>query len=246
MRNRTRTGVVLLMLVQALAGCDGSRSSILSAPSPIPQPVPQPAPPPASINGLMMFTEQASGFSTSDLRDAQEQIVQFNTANELIWTADGTHLPGYRAEGNFIPAEASCKCTLVVHFGTRNGERRAYLTADYIHDNPGTVVDLEIAGGVLVVSRTNVFPPGTYTLSGVVTEVTETGQAPIEDAGVWRLNDEGSGYREGKTDKSGFYEIHGLYDGSRDITVIKEGYETVRRPVSINGDTRFDIQLVRR
>ena len=68
----------------------------------------------------MMFTEQASGFSTSDLRDAQEQIVQFNTANELIWTADGTHLPGYRAQGNFIPAEASCG--FVVRFGTRNGE----------------------------------------------------------------------------------------------------------------------------
>jgi hypothetical protein len=195
----------------------------------------------------MMFTEQASGFSTSDLRDAQEQIVQFNTANELIWTADGAHLPGYRAEGNFIPAEASCKCTLVVHFGTRNAERRAYLTADYGHDNPGDVVDLEIAGGVLVVSRTNVFPPGTYTLSGVVTEVRDrTGQAPVEGAGVWRLNDEGSGWRVGKTDKSGFYEIHGLYDGSREISVIKESYETVTRVVPINGDTRFDIQLVRR
>lgn len=193
-----------------------------------------------------MFRDRASGFWTSDLRDAQEQIVQFNTANELIWTADGTRLPGYRAEGNFIPADASCKCTLVVRFGTRNGERRAYLTADYGHDNPGTVVDLEIAGGVLVVSRTNVFPPGTYTLSGVVTEVTETGQGPVENAGVWRVNEEETGWQEGTTNKDGFYEIHGLYDGSKEVSVMKEGYNTVSRVVPINGDTRFDIQLVRR
>src|SRR4051812_12782715 len=125
MRNRTRTGVVLLGLVQALAGCDGSRSSLPSAPSSGP-----------SLSALVMFREKSSGFSTSELRDAQEQVGQFTPAHELIWTADGTRLPGFRAEGNFTPAETACKCTLVVHFGTRNGERRAYLTADYIHDNP--------------------------------------------------------------------------------------------------------------
>jgi hypothetical protein len=200
---------------------------------------------PAS-NNLIVFSDTASGFSTSDLRDAQEQIVQFNTAAELIWTADGTRLPGFRLEGKAINAEASCRCWLVVHFGTRNGERRAYLTADYIHDNPGTVVDLEIAGGVLVVSRTEVYPPGTYTLSGVVTEMTATGQTPIEGAGVWRLNDEESGWRVGLTDEHGFYEIHGLYDGSRAISTIKSGYETVRGVAPVKGDTRFDVQLVRR
>src|SRR5207253_4580850 len=132
-----------------------------------------------------------------------------------------------------------------VRFGTRDGERRAYLTADYIHDNPGSLVDLEIAAGVLVVSRTNVFAPGTYTLSGVITEVTKTGQVPLESAGVWRLDEEGSGYQVGTSDKNGFYELHGLYDGSRAIEVFKEGYDTLRSDVPINGETRFDIQLPR-
>ena len=90
--------------------------------------------------------------------------------------ADGEHLPGYVVRGTFILAEASCQCWLAVRFGTRNGERRAYLTADYGHDNPGTVVDLEIAGGALVVRRTDVFVPGTHTLSGVVTEQTQSGR----------------------------------------------------------------------
>jgi hypothetical protein len=239
--NHTRKGIGLLVLALGLAGCNG-RSSIPSAPSP----VPQATPPSSSINGLMKFTEAASGFSTSDVRDAQEQIVQFTTAGELIWTADGTRLSGYRAQGNVIPAEGSCQCWFVVHFGTTDGERRAYLTADYGHENPGTVVDLEVAGGALVVSRTSVYPPGTYTQSGVVTEMTETGQTPLENAGVWRLNDEDSGWRAGTTDKNGFYEIHGLYDGSKEVTVNKAGYEQVKRVVSINGDTRFDAQLVRR
>ena len=50
----------------------------------------------------------------------------------------------------------------------------------------------------------------------------------------------------GTTDKNGFYEIHGLYDGSRTVSVIKEGYETIESDVAMNGDTRFDARLVRR
>ena len=112
----------LLVLALVTAGCSES-SSVPTAPSPILPTVPSPAPPPSPIE-LAVFTDPAPGFSTAAVHEVQDQIVSFNTANELIWTADGTRLPGYRAEGNFIPAEASCKCTFVVHFGTRNGERR--------------------------------------------------------------------------------------------------------------------------
>lgn len=250
MTNRTAMGIVLLVLAQGLAGCGGSGSSP-SAPSAVPPPAAQPAPPPTSINGLMRFTEQASGFSTSDVRDAQEQIVQFSTSGELIWTADGTRFPGFGFgfpwfPNNYISNLTSCQCEFVVHFGTKDGERRAYLTADYGHDNPDTVLDLEIAGGVLTVGRTDVFPPGTYTLSGVITEVTATGQAPLEGAGVWRLNQDETGWREGTTDRNGFYEIRGLANGGRNLVVSKEGYARVETVSSIDGDTRFDVQLVRR
>jgi len=110
-----------------------------------------------------VFTDQASGFSTSDVRDVQEQIVQFNTAAELIWTADGTRLPGYRVIANFfIPADGICAfCSFEVRFGTKGGERRAYLTFDYHHDNPGTIVDIEVVGGQLVMTKTDVPVPGT-------------------------------------------------------------------------------------
>jgi hypothetical protein len=200
-----------------------------------------------------VFTDRASGFSTPDVRDVQEHVLQFSNANELIWTADGTRLPGYRAgwydygdtreysiEGKICPQG----CSFVVRFGTKDGERRAYLTVDYTHDNPGTLVDVEVAGGNLVVTQTSVFPPGSPTLSGTVTEMTPTGPAPLGGVTVYR--NATSGWREGTTDKDGFYQIPGLFDGTAVIDVTKEGYQRETRNVTISGDTRFDMQLVRR
>jgi hypothetical protein len=192
----------------------------------------------------MTFTDAATKFTTSDVRDAQDQIVQFNSAGELIWTPDGTRLPGYRVElGIYIPC-GPCEGWIEVRFGTKDGERRAYLTVDYGHYNPGTLVDFELAGGGLVVRQTDLVPPGTYTLSGVVTEMTPAGEEPLEGASVSRLY--GGGWQDATTDGKGFYQIRGLYDRTDTVSVSKEGYQTQQQTVSVTGDTRFDIRLVRR
>jgi len=58
-------GIVLLVLAQGLTGCSGSgSSSVPSGPSPLLQPTPI---------QLAVFTDPASGFSTSDVRDVDEQ-----------------------------------------------------------------------------------------------------------------------------------------------------------------------------
>ncbi len=168
-------------------------------------------PPPTTI--LVVFTDSASGFSTTDLRDAEDQIVQFSKANELIWTEDGRRLPGYPVSGNSINAEKGCNCWFEVRFGTKDGERRAYLTADYGHDNPGSIVDLEIVGGALVTSRTDVYPPGTFTLSGVVTEATPTGDVPVEGVAVYRGYS--TGWLEAITDRHGYYRFLGTVRRNR-------------------------------
>jgi hypothetical protein len=80
----------------------------------------------------------------------------------------------------------------------------------------------------------------------VITETSETGPRPVEGAGVWRLNEEHSGFQVATTDKNGLYELKGLYDGEREVSVTKDGYDTVRSRVLINGDTRFDHQIVKR
>jgi hypothetical protein len=44
---------------------------------------------------LVVFREPATGFSTTDVHDAHDRIVQFTTRGDLVWTPDGTHIPGY-------------------------------------------------------------------------------------------------------------------------------------------------------
>jgi hypothetical protein len=231
----SKTAAAIVLVAWTLAGC-GSGYSAPAAPSPGAQ-----SPDPIS---LKVFSDARTGFSTSDVRDADEQVVQFNTVGELIWS-DGTRLRGYWAQGNSIPV-AACACSLAVRFGTSGGERRAYLTADYGHDNPGTLVDLQITGSVLVVKRTSVFAPGTYTLAGVITEATANGMTPVENAEVSRINEENTGWQLATTDKNGFYQLGGQYAGGGAVSVFKDGYEPVKSDVTIDGDTRFDSQLVRR
>lgn len=189
-----------------------------------------------------MFKDPVTGLSTPDVRDARGHIVQFTTANELIWI-DGTHIPGHQLDSR---QEVSCQCWFVVRFGAAEGERRAYLTGDIGHYNQGTVVDLEITDGSLVVTWSDLFPPGTYTLSGYVSEATATGLVPIENADLSRLNEEQGGWDYTTTDKNGFYELHGLSDGSRKAVFSKEGYQKIEQDLRVQGDTRFDIQLLRR
>lgn len=249
------TGIVLLMTAHGLMGCS-SNSPVVPSPPPqaaFPTANPNALPPAVTPSGLIVFTEPRTGFSTSDLRDVQDQILQFNGAGELIWTHDNTRLPGYRVsinpfgetpshyiEGRICPQG----CAFVVRFGTSNGDRRAYLTVDYGHDNPGTVVDVEVGGGVLTVTQSTVFPPGSPTLSGVVTEMTPAGPVPVEGVRVYRGVQ--TGWRDATTDRSGFYSIAGLYDGVETVETRKPGYPDTKMQAPINGDTRLDIQLTPR
>ena len=83
---------LLTFAVGGLAGCGDSGPSAPSAPGSPSQP--SAASTPAPKGELTVFTDPATGFSTTDLRDVQEQIVQLSSIGELIWTADGTRLPG--------------------------------------------------------------------------------------------------------------------------------------------------------
>jgi hypothetical protein len=91
---------------------------------------------------------------TSDIRDVQGQIVRFDMANgSLIWVADGRSFSGYPVNGLFIRADRFFQ----VRFGTEVGERRAYFTEAVAT----TICDVEVAGGQLVITPTNVHVPGT-------------------------------------------------------------------------------------
>jgi hypothetical protein len=142
------TTILLLVLIEGLAGCGGSDSPPTASPSPTPSPTPSPAP-----VQLAVFSDPASSFSTSDVRDVQEQIVRFDVAsNSLIWAGDGRSFSGYPVNGLFIRSDRFFQ----VRFGTKDGERRAYFTEAVAT----TICDIEIVGGQLVITATNVTVPG--------------------------------------------------------------------------------------
>jgi len=82
----------------------------------------------------------------------------------------------------------------------------------------------------------------TFTLSGLVLAGTPTGLAPVEGVVVQEAN---LGQRA-TTDTNGAYSISGLYAMSNIVTASKIGYETDSRTLTISGDTRLDLRVVRR
>ena len=121
-----------------------------------------PTAPSAGTATLAVFLDRETGFTTSDVHDAQDQVVRFTDAGELLWAADGTRLTGFLADGEVVTADRVCAgCYFLVRFGTRNGERRAYLTwAGVEHGEQGpTLLDLEITGDTLAVNATDLTIP---------------------------------------------------------------------------------------
>jgi hypothetical protein len=146
---RTPTAILLLALAGGLNGCGGSGSAPASPTSPTTPTVPTP---PATVQ-LAVFSDPASSFTTSDVRDSGDQIVRFDTtANSLIWAADGRSFAGFPVSGNLLRADRFFQ----VRFGTKDGERRAYFT----EAEATTLCDIEIVGGQLMITPTNVHVPG--------------------------------------------------------------------------------------
>ena len=135
-------------------------------------------------------------------------------------------------------------CAFEIRFGAKDGQRRAYLTVDYGHDNPGTIADVAVVQGQLVVTPTSTYPPGSPTLSGVVAENTPEGLVPVEGARIAvRIS---SGWRYAMTDANGHYEVRGLFAGAKSVNVTKEGYLASEAVAAISGDTTLDVIVVRR
>lgn len=101
---------------------------------------------------LVVFDDPDSDFETSDVRDVEGEIVQFDEeAQALIWAEDGASFePGtWVANGNLL------RGVFEVRFGTEAGERRAYFT----EESNGFICNIEPAGTSLSISGTTVPVP---------------------------------------------------------------------------------------
>ena len=96
----------------------------------------------------------------------------------------------------------------------------------------------------------------TYSLAGVVFEMTPAGVAPVEGVEVYCDSCGDYGHTSVHTDANGFYNQADAHLGITALLIYKNGYDVVgatptaggfgRREATVNGDTRFDIQVVRR
>jgi hypothetical protein len=138
------TTLVLSLLTAAAGGCGDSPTTPTPTPTPTPQPV-----------VLAAFADPMSPtITTQDVRDVQEEIVRFDlTSGSLIWVVDGRMFPGYPVSGGyFLGADRFFQ----VRFGTKDGQRRAYFT----EAARGTLCDISVVGGALVITATDTPVPG--------------------------------------------------------------------------------------
>jgi hypothetical protein len=139
------TVALLIVLIQGITACGGGSSAPATTTPTSPAPLPV---------QLATFTDSASGFSTTDVRDVQDQVVRFDTANNaLIWAVDGHSFSGFPVSGNFVRGDKFFQ----VRFGVKDGERRAYFTEAVAT----TLCDVEVVNGQLSITPTTVHVPGT-------------------------------------------------------------------------------------
>ena len=84
-------------------------------------------------------------------------------------------------------------------------------------------------------------PVATFSVSGTISEATESGTAPVEGATILSADTETWVF----TDAAGFYRISGLRAGMARFVVSKEGYEDRVVEMMIEGDSQLDAELVR-
>jgi hypothetical protein len=84
-------------------------------------------------------------------------------------------------------------------------------------------------------------PVATFTVSGTISEATESGAAPIEGATVASADTENWVV----TGADGFYRLNGLRVGMARFVVLKQGYEDRVVEMMIEGDSQLDAQLTR-
>jgi hypothetical protein len=236
-------GTIVLVLAHAMAGCSSDSSPTPLAPSPAAQPVPS-----YTLSGVVLAMTPAG------LAPVEGASVQMNLTKPAVTDVNGFYnIPGLTLTG-LSPN------TAIGHFNTVTTWKPAY-----VNDSRTVTVSGDTRLDIEIVRRV------TFTLSGVVSEMTDVGLTPIEGVRIddWscdpvfpgnrqRVPSDGCSYglsHSTTTDKQGRYSVPAVYATQNFICATKEGYQGSSNPsecegqaesLTVDGDTRFDIRLVRR
>lgn len=221
--HRSMSPLAVLGLLLLSAGCD-SGSGVSSPTSPSPT---SPSPPGVTYTLSGTVTEVTpSGPAAVE----GAEVLDDSSGHKTTTSASGFYsLAGLPATSRSVSASKAGYTT------TRNS---VVLSGD-------TRLDLQISRNV------------TYVLSGLVFEVTATGRLPIEGVSLYCDScGDPFGHTYAYSDASGLYRFAWTANGATPLIVEKNGYTLAGNlptgpvkgwiVVSVNGDTRFDIELVRR
>jgi hypothetical protein len=144
-----KRAISIAVFASFVAGAAGGCGDSPTTPTPTPTPTPAPV-----VLAVFADTAPGSTFSTTDVRDVQNQIVRIDrTSSSLIWVADGRMFAGFPVSGSyFLRADQAFQ----VRFGLEAGERRAYFTETV----RGTICDINVVNGVLQILPTDTPVPG--------------------------------------------------------------------------------------
>jgi hypothetical protein len=84
-------------------------------------------------------------------------------------------------------------------------------------------------------------PVATFSISGTISEATESGTAPVEGVAVGRAETDDWVV----TNADGFYRLSGLRAGMAHFVLSKAGYKPQEVEMMIEGDAQLDAVLVR-
>ncbi len=107
-----------------------------------------------SDSNRAIFDDPDSDFSTADVRDVNDEIIQFDTETmAIVWVADGRSFQAgnWPVTGNMLGSGGAFQ----VRFGTVGGERRAYFTETV----PATICDFVVEGDNFLIFPTTVTVP---------------------------------------------------------------------------------------
>jgi hypothetical protein len=106
-----------------------------------------PTAPPTPTLTLATFMDPMGGFSTSDVRDSEGDVVRFTTDGRLVWPPTMATFNGFPVSGNLIGPTQGFE----IRFGTESGQRRAY----FVERGPNTICDIDVVNGMINVSPTS-------------------------------------------------------------------------------------------
>jgi len=101
-----------------------------------------------------VFVDPDTDFSTTDVRDVDEEMIRFDTTTlGILWVADGrTFDEGFwPVDDVFLGSGGSFQ----VRFGTKDGERRAYFT----ETGPATICNFVVSGSSFLIFATSTLVP---------------------------------------------------------------------------------------